>query len=94
MTIVISTHDVDLVPVYSSKIFLISDGEIIKSGTPNEVFSDVETIRKADLRLPRIAHLAEILEKKDGIDFGGNYPLTITEARNFILDYLDKNGLI
>lgn len=81
MTIVISTHDVDLVPVYSSKIFLISDGEIIKSGDPSEVFSDVETIRSADLRLPRIAHLSEILEKEDAIDFGGNYPLTIGQAR-------------
>ncbi|ADC47067.1 cobalt ABC transporter ATP-binding protein CbiO2 [Methanobrevibacter ruminantium M1] len=90
MTIVISTHDVGLVPVYSSKIFLISDGEIIKSGTPKEVFSDVETIRKADLRLPRVTHLAEILEKNNDIDFGGEYPLTIGEARQKILDLLGK----
>lgn len=91
MTIVISTHDVDLVPVYSNKIFLISDGEIIANGLPNEVFSDVELIRSADLRLPRIAHLAEILNKKDGLDFGDYYPLTIGEARAKILDLVNKD---
>ena len=90
MTIVISTHDVDLVPVYSSRIFLINDGEIIKSGEAKEVFSDVETIRNADLRLPRIAHLAEVLEKKDGLDFGEYYPLTIGDAREKILELIYK----
>lgn len=87
MTIIISTHDVDLVPVYSNKIYIINDGEIITSGTPKEVFSDVETIRAANLRLPRLAHLSEILEKEDNIDFGGEYPLTIGEARNKFLDF-------
>jgi len=88
MTILISTHDVDLVPIYSDRIFLIHDGRIIKEGNPNEVFSDVETVRKADLRLPRIAHLAEVLNKNDGIDFGEVYPLTIGEARRKILDLI------
>ena len=90
MTIVISTHDVDLVPVYSSEIHLISDGEIIAEGSPEEVFSQVETIRKADLRLPRMAHLAEILEKRNNIDFNGDYPLTIGQARARILDLLNE----
>ncbi|MGN1363138.1 MAG: ATP-binding cassette domain-containing protein [Methanobrevibacter sp.] len=88
MTIIISTHDVDLVPVYSNKIFIISNGAILKSGTPQEVFSDVDLIRKANLRLPRMAHLAEILEKEDSVDFNGNYPLTIAEAREKLIELL------
>ncbi len=81
MTIIISTHDVDLVPIHSKKVYIISSGEIIKSGTPNEVFEDIELIRNANLRLPRVAHLFEILDKKDNFNFDGNYPLTISEAR-------------
>ncbi|WP_407422506.1 ATP-binding cassette domain-containing protein [Methanobrevibacter sp.] len=84
MTIIISTHDVDLVPIYSSKIYVISSGEIIKSGTPKEVFFDVDLIRSANLRLPRVAHLFEILEKRDGFNFNGEYPLTISQARRLI----------
>ncbi|MBR0271980.1 MAG: ATP-binding cassette domain-containing protein [Methanobrevibacter sp.] len=81
MTIIISTHDVDLVPIYSNKVYVISSGEIVKSGSPKEVFSDIELIRSANLRLPRVAHLFEILEKRDGFSFDGDYPLTISEAR-------------
>ncbi|HTX61126.1 MAG TPA: ATP-binding cassette domain-containing protein [Methanobacterium sp.] len=86
MTIVISTHDVDLVPLYAYNVYIISDGEIIKEGSPSEVFEDVDTIRKANLRLPRIAHLMEILEKEDSLPFDKPYPLTIGEARRKILD--------
>lgn len=86
ITIIISTHDVDLVPLYAYKVYVISHGKLIKEGSPVEVFKDVETIRKANLRLPRIAHLMEILEKKDKISFGDSYPLTIGEARRKISD--------
>lgn len=88
MTIVISTHDVDLVPLYASQVYIISDGHIIKEGTPQDVFGDVETIRKANLRLPRIAHLMEILQKKDELPFDKPYPLTIGEARRKLLKHL------
>jgi cobalt/nickel transport system ATP-binding protein len=85
MTIVISTHDVDLVPIYASKVYIISHGKIIKEGNPQDVFEDVETIRGANLRLPRIAHLMEILKKEDKLPFDKPYPLTIGGARKRIL---------
>jgi cobalt/nickel transport system ATP-binding protein len=89
ITIVISTHDVDLVPLYASKVYIISKGKIIKEGTASEVFEDVKTIRGANLRLPRIAHLMEILEKEDKLPFDKPYPLTIGEARKRILKEFD-----
>lgn len=91
MTVIISTHDVDLVPLYSSKVHIIKEGEIIKEGTPQEVFNDVETIRKADLRLPRIAHLMEILEKNDNVKIADSYPLTIGQARKKLNEYMTNN---
>lgn len=87
MTIVISTHDVDLVPLYASQVYIISEGHIIKEGTPQNVFGDVETIRNANLRLPRIAHLMEILQKEDELPFDKPYPLTIGEARKKLLKH-------
>jgi cobalt/nickel transport system ATP-binding protein len=91
MTIVISTHDVDLVPIYASKVYIISQGKIIKEGNPQEVFEDVDTIRGANLRLPRIAHLMEILKKEDKLPFDKPYPLTIGGARKRILQELKEN---
>ncbi|MDY9922208.1 ATP-binding cassette domain-containing protein [Methanobacterium sp.] len=90
MTIVISTHDVDLVPLYASQVYIISEGHIIKEGTPQIVFGDVETIRNANLRLPRIAHLMEILQKKDDLPFDKPYPLTIGEARRKLLKHFEE----
>lgn len=90
MSIVISTHDVDLVPLYASQVYIISDGRIIKEGNPPEVFGDVRTIRGANLRLPRIAHLMEILQKEDDLPFEKPYPLTIGEARKKILEQLEN----
>lgn len=90
MTIVISTHDVDLVPLYASTVYILSKGEIIKEGNPQAVFEDVETIRAANLRLPRIAHLMEILKKEDKLPLDKPYPLTIGEARRRILKELNK----
>jgi cobalt/nickel transport system ATP-binding protein len=90
MTIVISTHDVDLVPIYASKVYIISQGKIIKEGNPQEVFEDVDTIRGANLRLPRIAHLMEILKKEDKLPFDKPYPLTIGGARKRILKEFEE----
>lgn len=86
MSIIISTHDVDLAPLYASKIFIMDNGKIIKEGDPKDVFYDVDTIRAANLRLPRMAHLMEILEKEDNYNFNGHYPLTIGQAREKILN--------
>jgi cobalt/nickel transport system ATP-binding protein len=88
MTIIISTHDVDLVPVYADRVYIIYNGKILKEGTPKEVFSDVETIRKANLRLPRVAHLIEILNKKDNIPI--EWGFTIGEVRRNLAQYLKE----
>ncbi|XRP97118.1 ATP-binding cassette domain-containing protein [Methanocaldococcus sp. 16A] len=88
MTIIISTHDVDLVPVYADKVYVMYDGKILKEGEPKEVFSDVETIRKANLRLPRVAHLIEILNKEDNIPI--EWGFTIGEVRKNLAKYLKE----
>ena len=88
MTIIISTHDVDLVPLYSDKVSILSNGQIMKTGTAEEVFEDIDLLRAADLRLPRITHLMEILNKEDNVPCDDGYPLTISKARKKVLTLL------
>uniref|UniRef100_A9A9I0 ABC transporter ATP-binding protein n=1 Tax=Methanococcus maripaludis (strain C6 / ATCC BAA-1332) TaxID=444158 RepID=A9A9I0_METM6 len=87
ITIIISTHDVDLVPIYANKVYLLTKGKIIKGGTPKEVFSDSETVRSANLRLPRVAHLIELLENEDHLGIKMGY--TIGEARQNIKEFIN-----
>ncbi len=87
ITIIISTHDVDLVPIYADRVYIMSKGQIIKEGKPNEVFGDTKIIRKANLRLPRVAHLIEILNDKDNIPIEMGY--TIGEVRHNLKKYFE-----
>ncbi len=90
MTIIISTHDVDLVPMYSDDIEVIVDGRLVKSGTCKEVFGDMEVIKEADLRLPWIGQLFERLDKEDNIQFGDGYPLTVGQAYQAFKDFENR----
>lgn len=83
ITLIVATHDVDAVPLYADRIYVMSEGQLVAEGTPHEIFSKVSLIRSSSLRLPRIAHLMEVLQKHDGLPVG-DYPLTIGEARKVL----------
>ncbi len=90
ITIIISTHDVDLVPNYAEKVFVLVDGLLIAEGTPKEIFAKPEILEKANLKVPMITELFQKLEA-DGFDMNGDYPLTIDEARTKFLELLNEN---
>lgn len=73
ITIIISTHDIDLVPDYAQKVFVLVDGHIISQGTPKEIFAQPNILKKANLKIPIITEVFHKLENK-GIDMSGDYP--------------------
>lgn len=91
ITVLMATHDVDLVPLYADRIFVLYEGKIILAGNPREVFGQQETVRGAQLRLPRVAHLAEILVKRDKLSVD-ELPLTIGEARRMVVAAVKGEG--
>ncbi|MBE6505978.1 MAG: ATP-binding cassette domain-containing protein [Methanobrevibacter sp.] len=90
ITILISTHEVDLVPNYANRVFVLVDGLLIGEGTPKEIFAQPEILEKANLKVPIVTELFQKLEK-DGFDMENDYPLTIDEARDKFLELLNKN---
>ena len=81
ITIIISTHDVDLVPQYANRVYVLHEGEIIGDGTARDIFSNKVLIDKANLDLPIIANFFKKIESEsDDISFNGKYPLTIEEG--------------
>lgn len=90
LTLVIATHDVDLVPLFADEICILNKGQILMQGPPREIFSKADLIRSVDLRLPRITHLFEILNKEDSLRGDKQYPLTIGEARREILEMMEN----
>lgn len=83
MTIIIATHDMDIVPLFCDYAYLLNGGQIVLQGTPKELFRNAEVLRSNQLRLPRIAHLMEVLKDLDHIDVDAS-AATIGEARREI----------
>lgn len=91
LSVIISTHDIDIVPLYCDQVFVMDEGEIALEGTPEEVFSEKKELRRVNLRLPRIGHLLEILKEKDGFNFKEN-PVTISGARKALKRWRDETS--
>ena len=85
VTIVMATHSVDLVPVFLSRLHILSRGKLVRSGTPEEVFNARDDLSSVKLRLPYIAELIHQLKSGDNLPFK-RLPLTIGEARREILE--------
>ncbi len=90
ITIIISTHEVDLVPNYADKVFVLVDGKLIGEGTPKEIFAQPEILERANLKVPIVTELFQQLEAEQGFDMHGDYPLTIDEAKDKFLEILNK----
>ncbi len=88
ITVVISTHDIDIVPIYCGHAYVLDKGEVILEGSPKEVFREKTVLRNANLRLPRIGHLMEILQDKDKFEFSDT-AVTISEARSTLKQWRD-----
>ena len=89
ITIILATHDMDIIPLYCDHVYLLSGGRMVTDGTPEDVFSHPEILRENHLRLPRIAHLMEILSDRDGVDVSRS-AATISAARQEILRLLHE----
>jgi cobalt/nickel transport system ATP-binding protein len=90
ITLLLATHDVDMVPLFAEKIYILNKGKIVSEGTPKTSFSNTELIRKVNLRSPRIAHLFEVLKKENNLPIADELPLTISEARKEILRLINE----
>ncbi|MHB1325203.1 MAG: energy-coupling factor ABC transporter ATP-binding protein [Thermoleophilia bacterium] len=83
MTIVMATHDVDLVPLYAERVCLLRQGRIAVQGQLKKVFSDQELIERCHLRLPRISYLFDAFPNLTEL------PLTVGMARKKLEQMLE-----
>jgi energy-coupling factor transport system ATP-binding protein len=63
MTIILVTHYMEEV-VYADRVIVMNQGSIVESGSPVEIFSDVEKMEKYRLDVPVVTKLAYELQKK------------------------------
>lgn len=90
ITLIITTHDLNIISEIADKIYLISDGKIISGEGPKELLSDIEVFEKVGLEAPILSKLFHSL-KQEGIDI--KIPVNIKEAKEQLLDIIKKPHL-
>ncbi|MHA6253338.1 ABC transporter ATP-binding protein [Oceanobacillus sp. CAU 1775] len=57
-TVMIATHDMQLVAEWATRVIVMEQGKIIFDGTPKSLFDRVDVWKNAGLKLPQIAELS------------------------------------
>ncbi|MEY8459109.1 energy-coupling factor ABC transporter ATP-binding protein [Lactococcus ileimucosae] len=63
-TVVLVTHNMDDVAEYADKVYLLEKGRVISSGTPQDVFQNVDFLMQHELGVPKTTEFAVELEKR------------------------------
>lgn len=63
VTIILITHYMEEV-INADKVFVMDKGKIVMSGTPREIFSQVDELKKYRLDVPQVTELAYELQKE------------------------------
>lgn len=82
-SIIIITHDMNLVARYSRRCLVLDEGNIVYDGDKREMFENEEFLKKHNLDLPDISKLSKMLKNRGLISFD-NTPLTKEELFDII----------
>ena len=66
VTVILITHYMEEV-IHANKVYVMDGGNVVMQGTPREIFSQVETLKKDRLDVPQVTLLAHELHKA-GVD--------------------------
>ena len=66
VTVILITHYMEEV-VYADRVYVMDSGNLVMSGTPREIFSRYDDLRKLRLAVPQVTELAHEL-RKAGLD--------------------------
>ena len=91
LTIVLITHQMDDVANYANQVVVMGHGELIKQGTPREIFSDPKWLDHHQLGLPSAPKLADELQQS-GFSFK-TMPLTVEELADQLTPQLSEGAI-
>ncbi|HHE31492.1 MAG TPA: ATP-binding cassette domain-containing protein [Chlorobaculum parvum] len=89
MTVVVATHDIEMAPLFCDRACVMDRGRVLFEDEISVMVEQRDLVRQAGLRLPRIAHLLEILVTKDGFTLPGT-AMTISGARKILKSMKEK----
>lgn len=90
VSLVVATHDVQLVAPLADKVYVLkAGGEIVLQGSPEQVFRNLDVLRASNIEPPVLAELFQKLEQA-GLDLGR--PATPDEAVRLLIEWTRRDG--
>lgn len=89
ISIIMATHDMNLVPLMCDTVYVLKSGSLYDSGTAQEIFSRPERLHSAGLRLPYISQLMHALKQTYPIH-NTQLPSTVEEALTFLKPWMEQ----
>lgn len=84
VTIILSTHDVDLAYSWADYIFMMKEGIVVGEGVPEEVFQNESLLEEVDLNKPWLIDVYDELKRKRWVVAGMPPPKTRRELMSRI----------
>lgn len=84
---IISTHDLDIVPEVADRVYVLHHGHLVLEGSPEEVLTQSEALKSADLDAPTLVELFADLHRNGQID---HLPVTLSDAKQLLAALIGK----
>ena len=84
-TVVIATHDMQLVCQFADRVIVLTDGEVIGDAAPDEVFMNEDVVARSGIRPPEIFQMGRALDCRAACytldEFLGCFPVWVAAQR-------------
>ena len=87
VTIVVATHDVDLVPYFAGRACVLCRGEVTAVGRVGDVLAQERELANSGLRLPYLAQMAALVARRYGWPLE-RPPLTMESACDWVCQHI------
>lgn len=88
MSIIMSTHDLNLVGSFADRVYVLAKGEgVVTAGTPLDIFTQVDALRRSSIDPPVLTELFNRL-RTNGVDLA--MPVNVEQAVDDLLRFLKR----
>jgi cobalt/nickel transport system ATP-binding protein len=88
MSIIMSTHDLNLVGSFADRVYVLARGEgVVTAGSPLDIFTQVDALRRSSIDPPVLTELFNRL-RENGVDLA--MPVNVEQAVDDLLRFLKR----
>lgn len=90
LTVILVTHQMEDAAQYADKVVVMNHGEVVKVGTPREIFVDPVWLQQNHLMVPKTTAVAQQLQQR-GFSFDP-FPMTVTQLAQQVKQQLESGA--